>query len=261
LIDRADGDAGAAAGPLGAGVVMAAGEQALEVPAGPRHRKGRSMTVRQAPTGNGSAGSFDPMTGPPSRPVVLVPQTRVRSTRDRIVTFRVFFFLVILVGLLVGTAGVVIWYDQSHYYIGLNGENVAIYQGRPGGMLWLKPQLIETSRIRTTELLGSSIATLRAGLAESSLQAAEAVVARLKNEKQIALAAATTTTTRPPPSTLPAATTTTFPNTVPPSTTAPTTTTSPPTTTTMPTTVPSTVPPTTSPGGGGKPPHHSNRGT
>jgi protein phosphatase len=261
LIDRADGDAGAAAGPLGAGVVMAAGEQALEVPAGPRHRKGRSMTVRQAPTGNGSAGSFDPMTGPPSRPVVLVPQTRVRSTRDRIVTFRVFFFLVILVGLLVGTAGVVIWYDQSHYYIGLNGENVAIYQGRPGGMLWLKPQLIETSRIRTTELLGSSIATLRAGLAESSLQAAEAVVARLKNEKQIALAAATTTTTRPPPSTLPAATTTTFPNTVPPSTTAPTTTTSPPTTTTMPTTVPSTVPPTTSPGGGGKPPHHSNRAT
>jgi protein phosphatase len=184
---------------------------------------------------------------------VLVPQTRVKSTRDRIVTFRVFFFLVTLVGLLVGTAGVVIWYDQSHYYIGLNGENVAIYQGRPGGMLWLKPQLIETSRIRTTELLGSSIATLRAGLAESSLQAAEQVVARLKNEKRIALAAATTTTTRPPPSTLPAASTTTFPNTVQTSTLATTTTTTIPQTTT---TIKS-----KSGGGGGKPPHHSIRGT
>jgi protein phosphatase len=261
LIDRAEVAAEAAASPVGAGVALAGGEQALEVPAGPRHRKGRSMTVRQAPaTGKGSAGSFDPLTGPPSRPVVLVPQTRVKSTRDRIVTFRVFFFLVTLVGLLVGTAGVVIWYDQSHYYIGLNGENVAIYQGRPGGMLWLKPQLIETSRIRTTELLGSSIATLRAGLAESSLQAAEQVVARLKNEKRIALAAATTTTTRPPPSTLPAASTTTFPNTVPTSTLATTTTTRPPTATT-------TIPQTTttikskSGGGGGKPPHHSIRGT
>jgi protein phosphatase len=262
LIDRAEADVEDGAGPPGAGVALAGGEDALDSPAGPRHRKGRSMTVRQAPTtDNGSGGGFDPQTGPPSRPVVLVPQTRVKSTRDRIVTFRVFFFLVILVSLLVGTAGVVIWYDQSQYFIGLKGKNVAIYQGRPGGMLWFKPQLIETSRIRTTELLGSSIAVLRAGLSESSLQAAEQVVARLKNEKKNALAAATTTTTKPPPPTLPAASTTTFPNTVPTSTLATTTTTSPPTTST-------TIPPRqttttikTQPGGGGKPPHHSTRGT
>jgi len=251
----------------------------------PRHRTGRTMTVRQRrpppsidgtigvggvssrrsgaqvgswPGGNGS--DFDGPSGPHSRPVVLVPQHRRKTTRDRIVTVRVALFVVLLAGLLAGTVGTVIWFDQSSYYVGLNGDAVAIYQGRPGGILWFKPQLIETSEIHTNELLTSSIATLRGGLTESSLKAAEDVIARLKNEKQNALAAATTTTTTTTATTLPP--TTTYPTTFPPTTvtnttrpkqstttsTSTTTTSTTTSTTSTTTTVPSTTTTSTTPG-------------
>jgi protein phosphatase len=179
--------------------------------------------------GTTANGSRTDLSGPPSRPVVIVPQRQSKSTRDRIVTVRVALFVLILVGMLGGTLGVIIWFDQSSYFIGLNGDAVAIYQGRPGGMLWFKPQLIETSQVHTHDLLRSSIVTLRSGITESSLHAAELVVGRLKNEKEIALAAATTTTTTTSStSTTSTTTTTTLPivvTTVPPTiaTTTPTT--------------------------------------
>jgi protein phosphatase len=178
---------------------------------------------------------------------VLVPRHRAKVTRDRIVTVRVALFIVVLGGLLAGTVGTVIWYAQSSYFIGLNGDAVAIYQGRPGGMLWFKPQIVETSQIHTNELLRSSIVTLRGGITESSLKAAEDVIARLKDEKRNALAATTTTTTTSvTTTTLPP--TTTYPTTIPvstvPATTRPApTTTSSTTTTTVPTS-------TTRPGSG-----------
>jgi hypothetical protein len=181
-----------------------------------------------------------------------VPQHRRKTTRDRIVTVRVALFVVLLAGLLAGTVGTVIWFDQSSYYVGLNGDAVAIYQGRPGGILWFKPQLIETSEIHTNELLTSSIATLRGGLTESSLKAAD--------EKQNALAAATTTTTTTTATTLPP--TTTYPTTFPPTTvtnttrpkqstttsTSTTTTSTTTSTTSTTTTVPSTTTTSTTPG-------------
>ena len=235
-------------------------------------RPGRSMTVRQrrprpsidgtigvggtrggrtglgAEAGSGDFGlDFDGPSGPHSRPVVLVPRHRAKVTRDRIVTVRVALFIVVLGGLLAGTVGTVIWYAQSSYFIGLNGDAVAIYQGRPGGMLWFKPQIVETSQIHTNELLRSSIVTLRGGITESSLKAAEDVIARLKDEKRNALAATTTTTTTSvTTTTLPP--TTTYPTTIPvstvPATTRPApTTTSSTTTTTVPTS-------TTRPGSG-----------
>jgi len=212
---------------------------ALDAPPGSRpvRRGGRSMTVRQRPTpppidgsiglqagaggfaaAGGSTGiAAGPITGS-GRPVVLVPTRQRNTTRDRIVTVRVAVFVVVLAGMFAGTAGVVIWFDQSSYFVALHGNSVAIYQGRPGGMLWFKPQLIETSTVKTSDLLPSSITTLRGGITESSLKAAEAVVARLKNERQNALASATTTTLRTTTTTTPfGVTTSTFPS-GPPST-------------------------------------------
>jgi serine/threonine protein phosphatase PrpC len=188
---------------------------------------------------SGSGFLVDDLGATHTRPIVLVRQKRERAPRDRIVTFRVVVFVLFLVALVGGTAGVIIWYDQSSYFIALHGDSVAIFEGRPGGMLWFKPQLIETSRITTSELLPSTIATLQAGLSESSLSAAEHVTARLKNEKARALAAVTTTTTTTT-STTTTTTTTTFQGTLPPatapSTTAAPTTTRPPPTTQAPTT-------------------------
>jgi PPM family protein phosphatase len=254
---------------------------------GTPRRKGRSMTVRQAPTppaidgvidagglsragpgtgtygsgmgeadrgSSGSYGSFGGgVSGSHTRPVVLVRHKRDKAPRDRIVTFRVAVFVILVAGLLAGTAGTVIWFDQTSYFVGLHGSSVAIYEGRPGGMLWFKPQLIETSQITTSELLATTIVTLRGGIAESSLTACEQLAARLKDEKAKAFAATTTTSTTTT-STSSTTTTSTFPPpTFPPPTAPPATqpyTTQPPTTqppTTQPpqTTVPTTQPVTT----------------
>ncbi|MGD0082317.1 MAG: PP2C family serine/threonine-protein phosphatase [Acidimicrobiales bacterium] len=240
----------------------------------PTHRRGRSMTVRQKPTPPSIDGSIGPgpgaggiagsgaLTGSHGRPLLLVPDRRRTANRDRIVTFRVAVFVILLAGMFAGTAGVVIWFDQSSYYVGMHGNVVAIYEGRPGGLLWFKPQLIETSPVKRSDLLPSSIATLQVGISESSLRAAEAVVARLKNEKANALAAVTTTT----PATTTSATTTTttsaatttsiFAATVPPitSTTLPAPTT---TTTTQPKQTTTTQPKQTTTT---RPPHHSGSG-
>ncbi len=149
-----------------------------------------------------------------ARPVILIPHSRRSRARDHILTLRVALFVVVLVGLLAGTAGAVIWFDQSSYFVGMDGDAVAIYQGRPGGILWFKPQLLEMSQVSASELLSSTITTLRRGIPESSLRAAEDVVRRLRNERRNALAGAATPTTTVP--------TTTVPTTTVPTTTVPT---------------------------------------
>ncbi|MDA8038985.1 MAG: hypothetical protein M0Z69_07445, partial [Actinomycetota bacterium] len=113
----------------------------------------------------------------------------------------------------------VIWFNQSSFYVGLDGNRVAIYQGRPGGMLWFKPQLIDVSRVKTRKLLASTVSELKAGVTESSLAAARQLVTELAKEKSFGLLGLATSTlpasTAPPstaytPSTTrPASTTTT----------------------------------------------------
>jgi len=136
----------------------------------------------------------------PARPVILIPQSRRYRAKDHILTLRVALFVVVLVGLLAGTAGAVIWFDQSSYFVGMDGDAVAIYQGRPGGILWFKPQLLETSQVSASDLLSSTITTLRRGIPESSLRAAEDVVKRLRNERRNALAGAAPPAPVPPSS-------------------------------------------------------------
>jgi serine/threonine protein phosphatase PrpC len=179
------------------------------------------------------------------RPLVLVPHKRTREPRDRLVTFRVVIFVVFLAGLLAGTASLLLWFNQSSYYVSIKGDNVVIYQGRPGGLLWLKPVVVETSSVHRSDLLPSTIAVLKGGILESSLDSANHVVVSLKNEALNAYNA-TTTTTSPPTTTTTSTTTTTLPFTTTGTGTV-TQTTPPPATTTTTTTVPQTTTTTTSP--------------
>ncbi len=244
-----------AAGPSAAGV---AGEPTValsgtpEAPgaasgesSGPSHRRtGRSMMVRAAPVewvdpdGRGPAVS-----GPHTGPTVLVPsRSLAKQYRDRIVTFRVFLFLVLLAALVGGVIGVIIWFQRSSFFVGLAGDRVSIFQGRPGGLIWFKPQLLETSSLTTKDLLPNSVYELRHGVEESSYSAAKQEVEDLiRLSTQLGLnpnsPPPTTTTTTLPPTTTTA--TTSAPAAPPPppsssttSTTAATTTTAAPATST-----------------------------
>jgi serine/threonine protein phosphatase PrpC len=233
--------AGAAAGAA-AGVAGAAAATAGTARSTNGHRRSaRSMTVRAAAPMSDLADPAHERTM--HRPAtVLVPTRRLaRQYRDRVFTFRVFIFLVLLAALIAGAIAVVIWFQRSSYYVGLAGDRISIYSGRPGGLLWFKPQLIETSQLTTHDLLPNSVVELRHGISESSYAAAKQEVAaltRLSTALGLNPSAPTTTTTTTTflPSTTTAPSTTAAPTTAPPSTAAPTTTQPPATSTTLPVT-------------------------
>ena len=115
-------------------------------------------------------------------------------------------FLVALIGVLGVAVWAVAWYARSAYFVGLDGEQVAIFRGRPGGLLWFDPTLVERKAQPTgAELLPAQRIALEAGHEVSSKAAADRYVNNLRQEVEARRAATatttTTTTTLPPTST------------------------------------------------------------
>jgi PPM family protein phosphatase len=187
-----------------------------------------------------------------TRPLVLVPQKkkRRRERGDRIFTVRVALFVLVFVVVLGGAAGVVVWFNNASFFVGLDRGYVAIFQGRPGGMLWFKPSVVERTTLKPSDLLASNAVYLRQGMEESSYQAARNLVRDLSLERS-RLAASETVTATTAPGTVTATTTVsaTTPVTVT-TTTIPATTTGPPGTVTATSAVPSATSAITNAGAG-----------
>lgn len=141
--------------------------------------------------------------------------------KSKRVTWRVVAFLIALLAVVGVVLGAIVWSGNNTYYVGFDGQNVAVYQGKPGGVLWIEPKLVETTDI-TREDLPQDARSVVAGNKEfGSEGAATRFVVTLQAivDDQ---AASTTTTTSSTTSTT--------------STTKPTTTTAPPVTSTAPAT-------------------------
>jgi PPM family protein phosphatase len=91
-------------------------------------------------------------------------------------------FIVALV-LILGTAvGILSWYGQRAYHVGLDGVNVAVFKGKPGGFLWLEPKVVERTKLRTWELPESRFDDLQAGKQFSDLAGTEKYIENLREE-------------------------------------------------------------------------------
>jgi len=130
-----------------------------------------------------------------SRPMVLVKAKRRKEHRDRIFTIRVALFVLVFVAILGSTAGVVVWFDKASFYVGLDRGYVTIFQGRPGGLLWLEPSVVERTTITPSDLLSSNVVYLKQGMEESSYQAARNLVRSLSLERTVIIPSESTTTT------------------------------------------------------------------
>jgi serine/threonine protein phosphatase PrpC len=180
LAGRADltGVAGTDDGSAGGGVAL----DALEATNGSHDGTGRGEAIRTRPPG-------------------------------RRLTWRVLLFSLILLALVGGAFATIQWYGRSTYFVGFEGDRVAIFKGRPGGVLWLNPVLEETFDIERSHVPADTRDDLDAGKEQSSLDDAQRYVDRL-SERADTLAADTTTTTRPTTTTTaPRTTTTTRPRT------------------------------------------------
>ncbi len=97
----------------------------------------------------------------------------VHDLPSRRLTARVVAFLVIVLLVLGGAAGAIGFYARGSYFVGLDEGHVAIFKGRPGGLLWFSPTVEET-----TELTESQVPPARADDIANGRQAATLAEAR-----------------------------------------------------------------------------------
>jgi protein phosphatase len=113
--------------------------------------------------------------------------------RRNVVTWRVLVFGLVFALIVAAAIGAIFYSGTSTYYVGFDGDVVVIYQGRPGGVLWIDPQLQEPTNLTREQVPDGVIGELEAGKQQSTLEDARRYVANL--EDQIARETATSTTT------------------------------------------------------------------
>lgn len=118
----------------------------------------------------------------PSRPAAAPESERPPQNRPRRFTLRVVVFVLALVLLVGGALLTVGWYARGGYYVGLSGNEVAIFKGRPGGTLWFKPTLAERTGVKKDQVQTAFVDDIEAGKPEPSLGAARKYVRNVKNE-------------------------------------------------------------------------------
>jgi protein phosphatase len=118
-----------------------------------------------------------PAAAPPRNDALPPPDSGPRRF-----TIRVAVFVLVLVLLVAGALATVGWYARGSYYVGLAGTQVTIYRGRPGGVLWFKATVAESTGITKDHVLASRLDDLQAGKPEPSLAAARKYVKNLQDE-------------------------------------------------------------------------------
>jgi serine/threonine protein phosphatase PrpC len=145
------------------------------------------------------------------------PISAATKPTAKMITLRVVAFVAVLVVILALTAVAIGWYARSSYFVGLRGDRVTIYQGRPGGVLWFHPTVAKRTNVTTANVLPHQIPRLRAGQQEASVADARAFVASLVAEAVAARSAegpsnqASSTTSTPSTTTAPTPATTSSP--------------------------------------------------
>lgn len=132
---------------------------------------------------------------PPSRPQLAAPPPAVHHRRF---TWRVTLFVLAILAVVGTAAYAMAWYARGAYYVGLDSEQVAIFRGRPGGLLWFDPTLVERKQQPLgSELLPAQRTELEAGHEVSSKAAADRYVNNLRQEVEARRTSTTTTTLVP----------------------------------------------------------------
>jgi PPM family protein phosphatase len=121
---------------------------------------------------------------------------RHSKRRGRRITWRVVAFTLLLFALVAGAFATIQWYGGAAYFVGFQGDKVAIFKGRPGGLLWIDPKLVETTELERDRVPPSRVNDIEAGQEQSSLAEARRYVANV-NDLADELDPPTTSTTRP----------------------------------------------------------------
>jgi protein phosphatase len=111
-------------------------------------------------------------------------------------------FVIVLLVLIAGVVGAIGVYARGSYFVGVDQAQITIYKGRPGGLLWFRPTIVEHTGVPSTSVLATRVSDLQSGKEEASLSEARKYVRNLQEEAIAHQVGPSTTTTTPktPPS-------------------------------------------------------------
>src|SRR5438874_5539294 len=72
-----------------------------------------------------------------------------REPRPRRLTWRVALFALLFLVVLAVAGGAIWWFGRNQYFVGADADKVAVFKGRPGGLLWLDPTLERRTKLCT----------------------------------------------------------------------------------------------------------------
>jgi PPM family protein phosphatase len=101
----------------------------------------------------------------------------------RLITVRTLVFVILLAAVVVGAFAAVRWYDINSYFVKVTDNELVIYQGRIGGLLWYHPVVVERTGVTSADVPTSYVPNLVAGVEETSVANARAYVANLEQAK------------------------------------------------------------------------------
>jgi PPM family protein phosphatase len=113
---------------------------------------------------------------------VTAKKAKPRAERRTFLTPRVVLFGVVVLLLLAGGAAAVVYYARGSYFVGVQGDRLTIYRGRPGGVLWFDPTVEQKTGVTTSQVLPSRVPDLKTGKEEPSLTDARQYVHNLQAE-------------------------------------------------------------------------------
>ena len=112
-------------------------------------------------------GSVPEDAGPSRRERRRARRRERRLARGRrLITFRTLLFVILLAAVVVGAFAAIRWYDINSYFVRAQGNELVIYQGRIGGLLWYHPREVPGGRtgVTTAASPGPSFADPTRGL-------------------------------------------------------------------------------------------------
>jgi protein phosphatase len=140
-----------------------------------------------APTTSSALSGTDRQTKPKAR-------RAGQSIRSRY-TWRVGAFLGALLAVVLFGLGFIVWTGTNTWYVGIEGDSVAIFRGKPGGLLWIDPELSEVTALALEDVPAASLAAVTAGVEQPSQSASRRYVANLVEQHERATSSASTTST------------------------------------------------------------------
>ena len=127
-----------------------------------------------------------PPVAPPPAPAAPAPEVEPAAEpakpRGRRLTWRVLLFVFLVLVVLGAAVFAVGWYARGTYYVGFEGDEVTIYKGRPGGLLWFEATVEEGTGIDRDDVPAARVDDLEEGVEESSKAKADRYVDNLREQ-------------------------------------------------------------------------------